>query len=139
MLILFGFLIKQMIETEPPPPPIPRPRIRHRRQSSVATSYAQEDLPRDRRQSSQVTSWYADNLDEDDETTYSRGRTRWGKVGERSFRESLRSTSSKSPLSYHECNFYQIIRKPFTFFTIILIGMQFVYKEKGAFYVPVHN
>lgn len=120
----------------PPPPPIPRPRTRHRRQSSVATSYAQEDLPRDRRQSSQVTSWYADNLDEDDETTYSRGRTRWGKVGERSFRESLRSTSSKSPLSYHECN----LRK--SFFTIFLIGMPFVYnkhKEKGAFFMFLYS
>uniref|UniRef100_A0A336KKQ0 CSON012824 protein n=1 Tax=Culicoides sonorensis TaxID=179676 RepID=A0A336KKQ0_CULSO len=94
------------LEPESQAPPIPRPRTRHRRQSSVATSYAQEDLPRDRRQSSQVTSWYADNLDEDDETTISRGKTRWGKVGERSFRESLRSTSSKSPLSYHECNFF---------------------------------
>uniref|UniRef100_A0A336MKE4 CSON001936 protein n=1 Tax=Culicoides sonorensis TaxID=179676 RepID=A0A336MKE4_CULSO len=83
------------LEPESQAPPIPRPRTRHRRQSSVATSYAQEDLPRDRRQSSQVTSWYADNLDEDDETTISRGKTRWGKVGERSFRESLRSNFLK--------------------------------------------
>lgn len=83
-------------------------RGRHRRQSSVATSYAQEELPRDhpRRRSSQVTSWYIDNLDEDDETSCEPSRTRWGPIGEKSFRESLRSTSSRSPLSYHECNYF---------------------------------
>lgn len=80
-----------------------------RRKSSFSTSIAQEDITLDpttpRRRSSYIPSWAIDD-DEDVLTTARAARRRkysWGPVGEVGFRDSIRSASSRSPVSHHEC------------------------------------
>ncbi|XP_058821886.1 piezo-type mechanosensitive ion channel component-like isoform X2 [Topomyia yanbarensis] len=98
----------------PRSPRSPRPTLRHqhRRQSSMGTSIAPEELTVDpsRRRSSFLVSLFVD----DDTTRYddmtatgaarkrSRARSFWGPVGEAGFRDSIRSARSRSPLSHHE-------------------------------------
>lgn len=60
--------------------------------------------PTSRRRSSYVTTWAED--DDDALTTTRAARRRqysWGPVGEAGFRDSIRSASSRSPVSHHEC------------------------------------
>lgn len=77
-----------------------------RRKSSYSTSIAPDELtldPSSRRRSSYVTTWVDDEM----LTTTRMGRSRkysWGVVGEAGFRDSIRSASSRSPVSHHECN-----------------------------------
>lgn len=87
----------------------PRAAKSSRRKSSFSTSIAQEDITLDpmtsRRRSSYIPSWA---IDDDDEglTTTRNGRRRkysWGPAGELGFRDSIRSASSRSPVSHHEC------------------------------------
>lgn len=81
-----------------------------KRKSSFSTSLAQEDFTLDptgtsRRRSSYIPSWAIDD-DDDVLTTARAGRRRkysWGPVGEAGFRDSIRSASSRSPVSHHEC------------------------------------
>lgn len=83
-----------------------------------------------------MTAWNVDNLEEDDEET-SIGRTRryrWGAIGERSFRESIKSTSSRSPLSYHECNL-KFCRQTYFFFTYCRVNVLETIKQLYRFYV----
>lgn len=91
------------------------PRVKSpRRKSSYSTSIAPDELtldPSSRRRSSFVTSWAIDDDDDDDRegltTTTRTARRRkysWGVVGESGFRDSIRSASSRSPVSHHECN-----------------------------------
>lgn len=88
------------------------PRLKSpRRKSSYSTSIAPDELtldPSSRRRSSFVTSWAIDDDDGEGLTT-TRGISRrrkysWGAVGEAGFRDSIRSASSRSPVSHHECN-----------------------------------
>lgn len=81
-----------------------------RRKSSFSTSLAQEDITLDpgtsRRRSSYVPSWAMDEDEDEPLTTTRTGRRRkysWGPVGEAGFRDSIRSASSRSPISHHEC------------------------------------
>lgn len=90
-------------------------RHQHRRKSSMGTSVAPDELTVDpsRRRSSFLTSLFVD----DDTTRYddmvgagggrkrSRGRSFWGPVGEAGLRDSIRSATSRSPVSHHECNY----------------------------------
>lgn len=100
-----------------------------RRKSSYSTSLAQEDFtmdPTSRRRSSFVTSW-AD--DDDDALTTTRAARRrqysWGPVGEAGFRDSIRSASSRSPVSHHECklDFRLVCINPHALFTIPAIHL----------------
>lgn len=82
-----------------------------RRKSSYSTSIAPDELtldPSSRRRSSFVTSWAIDDDDDDGCLTTTRAARRrkysWGVVGENGFRDSIRSHSSRSPVSHHECN-----------------------------------
>lgn len=83
-----------------------------RRKSSYSTSIAPDELtldPSSRRRSSFVTSWAIDDDDDGECLTTTRGISRrrkysWGVVGEAGFRDSIRSASSRSPVSHHECN-----------------------------------
>ncbi len=84
-----------------------------RRKSSYSTSIAPDEItldPSSRRRSSFVTSWAIDDDDDErDLITTTRGMSRrrkysWGVVGEAGFRDSIRSASSRSPVSHHECN-----------------------------------
>ncbi|XP_058452792.1 uncharacterized protein LOC131431219 [Malaya genurostris] len=104
----------------PRSPRSPRASMRHqhRRQSSMGTSVAPEELTVDpsRRRSSFLVSLFVD----DDATRYddlttmggtrkrSRARSFWGPVGEAGFRDSIRSATSRSPVSHHECNYDRI-------------------------------
>lgn len=81
-----------------------------RRKSSYSTSIAQDDLTMDptmpRRRGSYIPSWAID--DDEDCLTTTRGGSRrrkysWGPAGEIGFRDSIRSASSRSPVSHHEC------------------------------------
>lgn len=78
-----------------------------RRKFSYSTSIAPDELtldPSSRRRSSFVTTW---NIDDDEPLTTRASRRRqysWGPVGEAGFRDSVRSASSRSPVSHHECN-----------------------------------
>lgn len=81
-----------------------------KRKSSINTSLAQEDFTLDpatsRRRSSYVPSWAIDDDDDEGLTTTRAERRRkysWGPVGESGFRDSIRSASSRSPVSHHEC------------------------------------
>lgn len=80
-----------------------------RRKSSFSTSIAQEDITLDpttsRRRSSCFQSWAIDDDDEGLTTTRARRRREysWGPAGELGFRDSIRSASSRSPVSHHEC------------------------------------
>ncbi|KAG5675805.1 hypothetical protein PVAND_005679 [Polypedilum vanderplanki] len=85
------------------------PRIKSpRRKSSYSTSIAPDELtldPSSRRRSSFVTSWAIDDDDDEGLTTTRASRRRkysWGPVGESCFRDSIRSASSRSPVSHHE-------------------------------------
>lgn len=88
------------------------PRVKSpRRKSSFSTSIAQEDLTMDpmvsRRRSSYIPTWAIDDDDDEGLTTTRTGRRRkysWGPAGEIGFRDSIRSASSRSPVSHHECN-----------------------------------
>lgn len=93
------------------------PRLKSpRRKSSYSTSIAPDELTLDpssmrgsRRRSSFVTSWAIDDDDDGEGLTTTRGMSRrrkysWGVVGEAGFRDSIRSASSRSPVSHHECN-----------------------------------
>ncbi|XP_055550145.1 piezo-type mechanosensitive ion channel component isoform X2 [Wyeomyia smithii] len=90
-------------------------RQQHRRKSSMGTSVAPDELTVDpsRRRSSFLASLFVD----DDITRYddmaggggggggrkrSRGRSFWGPVGEAGLRDSIRSATSRSPVSHHE-------------------------------------
>jgi hypothetical protein len=73
-----------------------------------------------RRRSSYVTSWAIDDYDECLTTTRGGGRRRkysWGPAGEHGFRDSIRSASSRSPVSHHECKFltFQLAHDCFAF------------------------
>lgn len=90
-----------------------------RRKSSFSTSIAQEDITLDhptssRRRSSYIHSWAIDD-DEECLTTTRAGRRRkysWGPAGELGFRDSIRSASSRSPVSHHECKLdFQLAHK----------------------------
>lgn len=84
----------------------------------MGTSVAPEELTVDpsRRRSSFLVSLFVD----DDTTRYddathagagrrrSRTRSIWGPVGEAALRESIRSATSRSPVSHHECNYNHI-------------------------------
>ena len=102
-----------------------------RRKSSFSTSLAQEDITLDpatsRRRSSYIPSWAIDDDDEEGLTTTRAGRRRkysWGPVGEAGFRDSIRSASSRSPVSHHECKFkFQLLCK---FFLVNLVSIHLV-------------
>lgn len=80
-----------------------------RRKSSYSTSIAPDDItldPTSRRRSSYIPSWAIDDDEEEGLTTTRAGRRRqysWGPAGELGFRDSIRSASSRSPVSHHEC------------------------------------
>lgn len=83
-----------------------------RRKSSFSMSLPQDDFTLDpatsRRRSSYIHSWAVDDEDDEGLTTTRAGRRRkysWGPVGEAGFRDSIRSASSRSPVSHHECKF----------------------------------
>lgn len=79
------------------------------------TSVAPDELTVDpsRRRSSFLVSLFVDDdtTRYDDVTTTGMGRRRsrarsfWGPVGEAGLRDSIRSATSRSPVSHHECNY----------------------------------
>ncbi|XP_059615895.1 uncharacterized protein LOC132261224 [Phlebotomus argentipes] len=82
----------------------PRLRHGHRRESSMGTSWAADTVNPQRRASD--ISWA---IVDDEISARSVPRRRpfsWGPVGEASYRQSLLSTSSRSPVSHHECNYF---------------------------------
>lgn len=69
-------------------------------------------MDQSRRRTSYLPSWAIDDDDDDCLTTTraSRRKSSWGPAGEQGLRDSIRSASSKSPVSHHECNsFYTLL------------------------------
>jgi len=76
-----------------------------RRKFSYSTSIAPDELTLDPSSRRRSSFW---NIDDDEPLTTTRQSRRrqysWGPAGEAGFRDSIRSASSRSPVSHHECN-----------------------------------
>jgi hypothetical protein len=112
-----------------------RGRASFRRKSSIGTSLAQDDFTMD--QSRRYTR--LDEYDDDECLTTTRGGRRkysWGPVGEHGFRDSIRSaisTSSRSPVSHHECKLFKFQSIDVVFPLIFQIFFSHFITEKKYF------
>ena len=72
----------------------------------MGTSFAQDDLTLDQsKRRSSFISWIEDDKVDNNLPTVPTRIYNWGPVGEKGFRDSIKSAKSRSPTSHHACNY----------------------------------